>query len=235
MSDLLAGIGGLSPLSLGVGALGVGSLLAQGPGKLPSQFGQATADAPWLQSTGANNISQGQSFVGAGEQTLANAAAGTLTAPQQAQLGQYESGLTNQSRQMFYNMGRNPDADTAAITQQGNVDAQVNAMAQQMIQSTIQLGLGQISSGNSLMQTGGAEISAADQALFQAGQAQVQLDTTYSTNLTNAFGAIGKMFGLSSLASGGAGGAAYQNSTGNYQGMTNEQQDYLQDTGFNLP
>jgi hypothetical protein len=77
-------------------------------------------------------------------------------------------------------------------------------MAQQMIQSTIALGLGQISSGNQLMQTGGAEISAADQALLAAGQAQVQLDTTYSTNLTNAFGAIGKMFGMSALAGGGS-------------------------------
>ncbi len=31
------------------------------------------------------------------------------------------------------------------------------------------------------------------------------------------------------------GGSAYQNSTGNYLGMTDAQQDALQDTGFNLP
>jgi hypothetical protein len=191
-----------SPLqagALGLGAAGLGTMLAMGPGQLPSQFGQATAYSPWEAATGAQNISEGGGFVAAGEQTLANAAAGELTAPQTAQLGQYEKGLTNQSRQMFYNMGRNPDADTAAITQTANNDAQVNAMAQQMIQSTIALGLGQISSGNALMQTGGAEISAADQALIAAGNAQVQLDTSYSSSLANAFGAIGKMFGLGAL------------------------------------
>jgi hypothetical protein len=208
MTDFFSNMSPLQAGGLGAGALGIGAMMAQGPGKLPPQFGQATAIAPWEQSIGAENISQGQSFVGAGEQTLANAAAGQLTAPQQAQLGQYEKGLNNQSRQMFYNMGRNPDADTAAITQTANVDQQVNAMAQQMIQSTIQLGLGQISSGNALMQTGGAEISAADQALIQAGNAQVQLDTAYSNNLTSAFGAIGKMFGMSALAGGGSSAAS---------------------------
>jgi hypothetical protein len=209
MSDTSFGsaLGNISPLqagALGAGALGVGSLLAQGPGNLPWEFGAVASTSPWLTSTGQQTIGQGQQFINQGEQTLNNAAAGDLTGPQQAQLGQYSAGLNNQSRQMFYNMGRNPDADTAAITQQGNVDQQVNAMAQQMIQSTIQLGLGQISEGNSLMSTGSGEISAANNALIAAGNAQVQQDTAYSTNLTNAFSAIGKMFGVSALAGGGS-------------------------------
>lgn len=208
-------LGGLSPLQAGglaAGAAGIGSLLAQGPGQLPYQYSEATQYAPWLQSTGTQNITQGQQDIAQGEATLGQAAAGQLTAPQAAQLGQYQSGLTNQSRQMFYNMGRNPDADTAAITQQANVDQQVNAMAQQMIQSTIALGLGQAQIGSNLMGAGTQQISAADQALIQAGQAQVQLDTTYSNNLTSAFGAIGKMFGLSAIFGGGGSSAASSSS-----------------------
>ena len=202
--------GGMSPLSagaLGVGALGVGSMIAQGAGKLPSQFGQAEASAPWLTSTGQNTIGQGQTLVGQGTSALDMARRGELTPEQQAQLGQLSSGLTNKSRQMFYGMGRNPDADTAAITQQGNDDQQLVAASQQMIQSTIQLGLGEISGGTALMGTGSSEINAANQTLIAAGNAQLQLDTTYSNNLTSAFGAIGKMFGMSSLASKGAGAA----------------------------
>ena len=198
-----------SPLSLAAGAgglLGAGVLLAEGPGSLPSQYGQLTGNVPNLQNMGTTSYGQGQSLVGQGTSALEMAQAGQLTAPQQAQLGQFQSGLTNQARQQFYSMGQDPDKSTGFVTQTANIDAQVNAMAQQEIQSTIQLGLGEISGGNSLEQTGLGFENAANQALIAAGQAQLQLDQQYSQNLSAAFGSIGSMFGLGMLGSSGGGG-----------------------------
>jgi hypothetical protein len=154
-----------------------------------------TNNVPFLQNTGATDVGAGQTLVNQGTSALNMAAQGQLTAPQEAQLGQYESGLTNQSRQMYYSMGLDPDKSTGFVTQTANVDAQVNAMAQQDIQSTIQLGLGEVSGGNSLESTGLGFENAANQALIAAGQAQLQLDTSYTQSLTSAFGAIGQMFG----------------------------------------
>ena len=59
-------------------------------------------------------------------------------------------------------------------------------MAQQQIQSTIQLGLGEISAGQ------GFE-SQANQALVQAGQAQLNADKAYSDSLTSVFSSIAKI------------------------------------------
>lgn len=186
-----------SPLGIGagVGAIGLGALLAQGPGSLPSEYGQLTGNVPNLQNMGQTSFNEGQGLIGQGQSALAMAQAGQLTAPQQAQLGQFQSGLTNQARQQFYSMGQDPDKSTGFVTQTANIDAQVNAMAQQEIQSTIQLGLGEISGGNSLAGTGLGYENAANQALIAAGQAQIQLDQQYSQSLSSAFGAIGTMFG----------------------------------------
>jgi hypothetical protein len=186
--------------ALGVGALGFGAMLAQGPGSLPPQFGQLQGGVPGMRSEAALLEGQGQTLVGQGTQALDMARRGELTPEQQAQLKQYSTGLTNQSRQMFYNMGRNPDADTAAITQTANVDAQVNAMAQQQIQTTIQLGLGEISAGSSLSGQGLGFESAANQALLASGEAQLKMDQQYSSNLTAAFTAIGTMFAKAAIA-----------------------------------
>jgi len=133
-----------SPLGIGagIGALGVGALLAEGPGSVPSQFGQLTNNVPFLQGTAQTDIGQGQQLVGQGTQALQMAQNGQLTAPQAAQLQQYQSGLTNQSEQMYYSMGMDPGKSTGFVTQTANVDSQVNAMAQQDIQSTIQIGFG---------------------------------------------------------------------------------------------
>jgi hypothetical protein len=180
--------------ALGIGALGFGALLAQGPGQLPPQFGELQAQVPGMESSAAALEAQGSGLVGQGQQALAMGQAGQLTPEQQAQLKQYSTGLTNQSRQMFFNMGRNPDADTAAITQQGNVDAQVNAMAQQQIQTTIQLGLGEISGGSSLIGQGLGFQNAANNVLLQAGEAQLKSDQAYSSNLMSAFTSIGTLF-----------------------------------------
>lgn len=187
-----------SPLGIGagVGALGLGALIAEGPGSPPSQFGQVAASAPGLQSQGQQSFGEGQQLIGQGTSALAMAEAGQLTAPQQATLNQYQSGLTNQARQQFYSMGQDPDKSTGFVTQTANIDAQVNAMAQQEIQSTIQLGLGEVSGGNSLESTGLGFENAANQALIAAGQAQLQLDQQYSSSLSSAFGAIGSMFGV---------------------------------------
>ena len=191
-----------SPLGIGagIGALGVGALLAEGPGSVPSQFGQLTNNVPFLQGTAQTDIGQGQQLVGQGTQALQMAQNGQLTAPQAAQLQQYQSGLTNQSEQMYYSMGMDPGKSTGFVTQTANVDSQVNAMAQQDIQSTIQIGLGEVSGGNSLESTGLGFESAANQALIAAGQAQLQLDTSYTQSLTSAFGAIGQMFGAAAKA-----------------------------------
>ena len=184
-----------SYLGAGVGAIGLGALAAMGPGSLPTQFTTAEGQAGWENTAGQTAVGQGQSLVNQGEGALAMAQAGELTPEQQAQLKVYSTGLTNQSRQMFASMGRNPDQDTAFLNQTANVDTQVNAMAQQQIQSTIQLGLGQISGGTSLEGAGFGAINAANSALLAAGEAQLKLDTQYSSNLTSAFASIGQMFG----------------------------------------
>jgi hypothetical protein len=199
---------------LGLGALGIGSMIAQGPGNLPPAFQELTANVPGLEAQGAQTYGQGQSLVEQGQSALSMAQAGQLTPEQQAQVQTYGTGLTNQARQMYSNMGVNPDQDTSFLSTTANIDTQVNAMAQQQIQSTIQLGLGELSGGNSLISEGLGFENAANQALLQAGQAQIQQDQQYSSSLTGAFGAIGSLFGsvvgkngIGSLF-GSAGGAA---------------------------
>lgn len=191
-----------SPLGIGagIGAVGLGALIAEGPGTPPPQFGQVAASAPQLQAQGQQSFGEGQQLIGQGTSALAMAEAGQLTPEQQATVGQYQSGLTNQARQQFYSMGMDPDKSTGFVTQTANIDAQVNAMAQAEIQSTIQLGLGEVSGGNSLESTGLGFENAANQALIAAGQAQLQLDQQYSSSLSSAFGAIGSMFGVAAKA-----------------------------------
>lgn len=200
-SGMSSGAGGISTggaLGLGAGALGaagLGYLISQGPGQLPGQFGQSTANAGWEASAGQQEFGQGQTLEAQGQSALAMAQAGQLTPEQQAQLSVYQTGLTNQSRQQEYSMGLNPDQNTGNVTATANIDTMVNAMSQQQIQSTIALGLGEIQQGGSLMAGGSSDINAANQALIAAGQAQVQLDQQYSQSLSSAFGAIGSMFG----------------------------------------
>lgn len=194
--------------ALGLGALGVGSMLASGPGNLPAPYLQAEGQVPWLQGTGQQIVGQGQGLVTSGQQALAMAQAGQLTPEQQAQVNVYGTGLTNQTRQMYANMGINPDTDTSFISSTADIDTKVNAMAQAQIQSTIQLGLGEVSGGSSLISQGNGMENAANQILLQAGQAQLQLDQQYSSSLSSAFGAIGTLFGaVAGAAVGGPAGA----------------------------
>lgn len=181
--------------ALGVGALGFGSILAKGESPLPAQFQAMEGNVPFLQNTGQGLVGQGQGLVSQGQSALAMAQRGELTPEQQAQLNVYGTGLNNQTRQQFYNMGQNPDQSTAFISQTADNDAKVNAMAQQQIQTTIQLGLGQISSGNSLIGQGFGFENAANQVLLEAGKAQLQQDKDYSSSLTSAFSSIAQLFG----------------------------------------
>lgn len=192
-SSSLGGIGALG--ALGLGAAGFGAILGRGESPLPGEYAALGATIPALQSNAGTLFSQGQTLTNQGTEALAMAQRGELTPAQQAQLGQYKAGLENKSRQMFYSMGRDPDKDTAAITQQANDDAQVNAMAQQQIQTTVQLGLGELSSGASFSGQALGYSNAASNILLQAGQAQLQQDKDYSQALTNSFSSIGQLFG----------------------------------------
>lgn len=189
---------GLSPgalAALGIGAAGFGTMLARGESPLPTEFATLTGNVPNLQNEAQLLEAQGGSFINQGQGTLAMAAAGQLTDPQKAQLGEYSSDLKNQAIQTYAGMGRNWNQDTSAIQTQASIDARVNAMAQEQIRTTIQLGLGQIGEGNSLIGQGLGFQGAANTALVQAGQAQVAQDAAYSKSLTDSFSAIGNLFG----------------------------------------
>jgi hypothetical protein len=184
-----------SAATLGIGALGFGAILGRGESPLPGQYGDLTGSVPNLRGTAAGLEGQGSALVKQGTEALGMGQRGELTPEQQAQLNVYRKGLDNTSRQQWANMGRNPDQDTSFISQTANIDERVNAMAAQEIQTTIQLGLGEISGGNSLIGQGLGFENAANQALLQAGQAQLAQDKNYSDSLTSAFSAIGKMAG----------------------------------------
>jgi hypothetical protein len=187
--------------SLGVGAAGLGLILGEGESPLPGEFNQLTASVPTLQSQGSTLFGEGQQFTNQGAQALQMAQQGELTQPQQAQLQLYRESLGNQAAQTYASMGRNINQDTSGISTQANIDTQVNAMANQQIQSTIALGLGETSAGSSFTGQALGFENAANQALIAAGTAQLQQDKDYSTALTGAFSAIGTMLG------GGAGKA----------------------------
>ena len=181
--------------ALGVGAAGFGAILGQGESPLPGEFNQLLGTVPGLQSQGSQLFGQGQSYLGQGQQALAMGQAGQLTGPQQAQLNLYRQGLGNQAAQTYASMGRNINQDTSGISTQAHIDEQVNAMAQQQIQSTIALGLGETQTGMGLSGQALGFESAANQALIEAGNAQLKQDQAYSSALTGAFAAIGQIAG----------------------------------------
>lgn len=206
--------GGSSPFSLGTvgtalaGGAGLAGLFASGSDQLVPQFQQLEAQVPGLESEASTLEGEGQTFTTQGTQTLNNAAAGVLTPQQQAQLSVFQSGLTNTADQEYASMGRNPNQDTSFISTQADIDTKVNAMAQQQIQSSIALGLGQINAGSSATGQGLGFQNAADSALIAAGNAQVAADTQYSNALSGAFSAIGTILGGGiGAATGGPAGA----------------------------
>lgn len=188
--------GGLGALAIGgAGALGLGAILARGESKLPWEYGAALGQVPALQQNAGTLFGESQQLYGQGSDLLAKAGRGELTPEQTAQLQQYRTGLSNEARQIYASMGRNPDQDTSFISTTANIDAQVNAMAQQQIQSTIQLGLGELGGAASFSGQALAESTAASNLLLQAGQAQLAQDKAYSDSLTSVFASIGKIAG----------------------------------------
>lgn len=207
--------------ALGLGAAGFGALLAQGPAPLPSEFGDLLSQVPGEQGEAQSLEATSSTLTGQGAQALAMGQNGQLTQPQQAQLQQYQQGLNNTADQTYASMGRNINQDTSGISTQANIDSQVNAMAQQDIQSTIALGLGETSAGASFAGQALGFENAANTALIAAGQAQVSADTAYSNSLTGAFTAIGSLFGtIAGAAIGGPAGAAVGGAAGKAIGAT---------------
>lgn len=188
--------------SLAVGAGGLAAILGQGESPLPQEFSQLTNNnVPWLESSAQTLFSGGQNLTSQGADALRMAQNGQLTAPQQAQLQLFREGESNKAQQTYASMGRNINQDTSGISTQSHIDAEVNAMAQQQIQTTIALGLGETSAGNSMIGQSLSFENAANQALVQAGEAQLKQDAAYSSALTGAFSSIGQILGM-------AGGAA---------------------------
>ncbi len=181
--------------ALGLGAAGFGAILGQGESPLPSQFASLDATVGPLEGEAQNLANTGAEFTGQGKEALGMAQRGELTAPQTAQLALYKQGLENKATQTYASMGRNINQDTSGISTQANIDQQINAMAQQQIQSTIALGLGETSAGASFSGEALQFQSAANNALIQAGQAQIAQDKSYSDSLSSVFGAIGKLAG----------------------------------------
>jgi hypothetical protein len=182
-------------LGLGVGALGLGSILARGEPSLPPQFGQMEQMVPGLQQNAADLYGRGTALYGQGREALGMAQRGELTKPQAAELKNYSTGLQNISNQMFASMGRDVTKDTSAIGAQAFIDSQVNAMAQKEIQTTIQLGFGELSAASQFTQESLGYSQAAANILMQAGKAQLDADKAYSDSLTSAFASFAKIAG----------------------------------------
>ena len=195
VSSVLSGknLGTIGALALG--GAGLAGILSQGEKSLPWEYTAALGNVPALQQNAQTLFGESQQLYGTGQTALQMAEAGQLTPEQTAQLQQFRTGLTNQARQTYASMGRNPDQDTSFITTTANIDTQVNAMAQDQIRSSIQLGLGELSSAGSFAGQAVSESTAASNILIQAGQAQLAQDKAYSDSLTNVFGSIGKIFG----------------------------------------
>ena len=185
---------------LGIGGAGLGLLLAQGESPLPSEFSQLTATVPTLENQGSTAFNEGQQFTTQGQQALQMAQNGVLTPQQQAQLQVYQGGLQNTAAQEYATMGRNSNQDTSFVSTQANIDTQVNAMAQNEIQSTIALGLGETSAGSNFTGQALGFENAANSALIAAGNAQLQQDKDYSSSLTSAFTAVASIAGKAAMA-----------------------------------
>lgn len=148
---------------LAVGAAPLALALARGEPQLPSSAVAAQGNAAALSAFGNQQLQMGIS--------------GTLNAGQMAALAAMRQDLTNQFRQALYNQGvTNPGADTRWAQMEAQIDIQVTAQTQVMIQQNIQNGL-------SALGAAGAELN-------QIAQMQMQADTAFTTNLVNATKAL---------------------------------------------
>jgi hypothetical protein len=184
--------------ALGLGALGIGAGLMLGKGEtpLPPEFGQMGQMVPGLQSNAQTLFGRGTDLYGQGMQAVRMGQRGELTQPQQAVLNQYRTGLTNQANQAYAAMGRSPTTDTSYIGTTADIDAKVNAMAQQEIQTTLQIGFGELTASAQESQLSLGYSDAAAKILQVMGDAQLKQDQAYSQSLTNMFSTIGKVAGI---------------------------------------
>jgi len=140
---------GLAAAPLAIGLSGIGT-------KLPASALAAQANAQALANQGGN-----------------------LNPAQQAVLSNMRQNLTNQWRQTLFNMGvQNPGRDTRWPQIMAQIDTQVAAASQQMIQQNI---------SNALQ---------GDAQLIQLANLQMQEDRNFQNTLTNATKALGTAAGL---------------------------------------
>lgn len=189
---------------------GVGAdRIAVGQGNLANQQGLAAGQTYanlWQQAQGAAQQQQNvQQGAGYGTAALGSQAQNAALQGAQAQLG--TGGLQQQLSQAQMNSPYQQQLAQAAFPYQ-----QAQFLAG--ITGSLAPGLGGTTQGTGTTNTTPAQPS------------------IWSQILGGGTAAAGIYGGLSGKGSGGAG---YQNSTGNYMGMTNQQQDDLQDSGFNLP
>lgn len=141
---------------LALGALPLGLTLARGEPSLPGQVGPAVANATALAQQGGN-----------------------LNASQNSVLQQMRQDSINAARQAMFNQGvQNPEADTRWPQWVAQIDSQVSAAAQQMIQQNI------------------ASSLQGDAQLIQIAQLQMSSDQAFTNNLVRATTALGSAAGL---------------------------------------
>jgi hypothetical protein len=162
---------------------------------LPAEYGQISSIGTGLSSSADSLRSYGTDLTKLGQSELDLAYQDKLTPSQQSKVDSYQTGLTNQARQMYYNMGRTPDKDTSFISTTADIDSKVSAMSEDYIQSTIKLGLGELAAGASLFSSATSADSAATTALSDTGKAQLDADKDYKKTLTDTFNSLFKLFG----------------------------------------
>jgi hypothetical protein len=168
---LTSGLGSVmsSPWTkLGLGLAPLALTLGMGEAGLTPQAQQAAGGATQLQQFG--------------QQQLADAQAGRLNAGQTAVLGQMRQDLTNQWKQVFFNMGvQDPTKDTRWAQALADIDQKVTAQTATVIQQMITNGL----------QASGQ----ASQTLIAVANQQIQSDTNFTNNLIGATKALGTIAG----------------------------------------
>ncbi len=143
---------------LGLAAAPLALTLARGESSLPPQTGPAMANATALAQQGPN-----------------------LNSAQTATIAQMRQDLINQYKQVLFNQGvQDPSKDTRWPQMLSQIDSQVTAATQTMIQQNIT---------NSL---------AGDQQLLQIAQMQMTADQNFTNTLMNATKALGTAAGLGS-------------------------------------
>lgn len=141
-----------------IGALGY--TLAKGQPSLPPAAEQALAGVG-----PAENLANTD---------LANAASGTITPAQAAQIAQYQQNATNQLYQFYASQGRDPNQDTDFLQGKAQIEANAIAQQQQFIDSMVTQGLNAQGVVNGELNSAAQMQVASDQAYQQSIAAALQ-------------------------------------------------------------